>query len=356
MKNIKIGEDFIGDNYPTYFIADIAANHDGSIERAKKLITLAKENGANAVKFQHHNVKKYVSDLGFKNIGSKKSHQAKWKKSIFEIYKDAEVPRKWTSDLVDHCKKTGITFFTTPYDLDTLRYIAPYVPAIKIGSGDINWHEMLEESSKYEFPILIATGASNIQEVDNAVRILKKNTNQIILMQCNTNYTGLDGNFKHINLNVLKTYKTMYEDVILGLSDHTKGSITVLGSVALGAKVIEKHFTDDTKRDGPDHPFSMDPIEWKKMVDKTRILEFALGNTIKKVEDNEKETVVLQRRSIRVTRHLINGEKLTKDSIEFQRPCPKNAIDINEFKSIIGMEILKPIEKGDYLRKDHIKW
>jgi len=356
MIEFKIGKDLIGHNHPTYFIADIAANHDGDLERAKKLITLAKENGANAVKFQHHNVKKYVSDYGFKSLGSKKSHQSKWNKSIFEIYKDAEVPRNWTDELIGHCNKIGITFFTTPYDLDTLQYIAPLVPAIKIGSGDINWHEMLIQASKYDIPILMATGASNMQEVDDAVRIVNKNTKRIILMQCNTNYTGSDENFKYVNLNVLKTYKTIYKDLILGLSDHTRGAITVLGSIALGAKVIEKHFTDDTKRDGPDHPFSMDPSAWKKMVDDARILESSLGGYIKKVEANEKETIILQRRSIRVTRSLEIGEKISNNVIEYQRPCPLDAININESNSIIGKEISKPIENGDYLRKEHIKW
>ena len=356
MKEIKIGNDYVGDNHPTYFIADIAANHDGDLERAKMLISLAKKSGANAVKFQHHDVRKYVSDFGFKNIGGKKSHQATWEKSIFEVYKDAEVPRDWTNDLVDHCKKNDITFFTTPYDLDTLEFIAPYVPAIKIGSGDLNWHQMLDKASKLNIPILLASGASNIKEVNDAINIVKKNTEQVILMQCNTNYTASIENFKYINLNVLKTYKTMFDDVILGLSDHTKGSVTVLGSVALGAKVIEKHFTDDNNRSGPDHPFSMDPISWKKMVDKTRALELALGGTIKKVESNESETVILQRRSIRMINDLKIGDKITNEVFELQRPCPKDAININKIQSLIGKEICKSIDKGDYLRNEHIKW
>ena len=122
-KEIEIGNHTIGYNHPTYFIADIAANHDGSLERAKKLILLAKESGADAVKFQHHDVSKYVSDYGFKNLGNKFSHQSKWKKSIFEVYKDAEVPRNWTTELKEYCEKIDVTFFTTPYDLDTVDFI-----------------------------------------------------------------------------------------------------------------------------------------------------------------------------------------------------------------------------------------
>ena len=117
-KTIKIEKSIIGDSHPTYFIADIAANHDGDLNRAKDLIEIAKDAGADAAKFQHHDVRKYVSDSGFKSLGGKFSHQSKWDKSIFEVYKDAEVPKEWTEALRDHCKKVGIDFFSTPYDLD----------------------------------------------------------------------------------------------------------------------------------------------------------------------------------------------------------------------------------------------
>ena len=355
-KEIKIGKHTIGDIHPTYFIADIAANHDGEIDRAKLLIKLAKESGADAVKFQHHDVKKYVSDYGFKNLGGKFSHQSNWEKSIFEVYKDAEVPRSWTEELMSYCKKLDITFFTTPYDLDTVDYIDKYVPAFKIGSGDVAWFAMLKKIANTNKPVLFATGASTMQEVINAVNIISKINKNVILMQCNTNYTGSDENFKHINLNVLETYKTLFPDMILGLSDHTHGAVTVLGSVALGARVVEKHFTDDTKRKGPDHPFSMDPKSWRKMVDDTRLLESALGSHVKKVEDNEKETVVLQRRSIRLIVNKSAGEILALEDIQFQRPCPNDAISVNDIDTIIGKKLSKDIECGDCIRKEHIKW
>ena len=355
-KEIKIGEDLIGEKHPVYFIADIAANHDGSIDRAKSLIKLAKESGANAVKFQHHDVKKYVSDFGFKNLGAKFSHQTNWKKSIFEVYKEAEVPRSWTNELKDYCDNLGITFFTTPYDIDTVDFINEYVPAFKIGSGDVAWHDMLRKIAKTNKPVLFATGASTMQEVINAVNILTSINDNIILMQCNTNYTGKDENFQFINLNVLKTYNTLFPDLILGLSDHTHGGVTVLGSVALGAKVIEKHFTDDTNREGPDHPFSMDPISWRKMVDDTRLLESALGSTLKKVEENEKETVVLQRRAIRLIVDKFKGEIINFDDIQFQRPCPDDAISINDIDKIVGKELSCDIKNGDYLKINSILW
>ena len=355
-KQIKIGKHIIGQNQPTYFIADIAANHDGSLDRAKKLIDLAQEAGADAVKFQHHDVSKYVSDYGFKSLGGKFSHQSKWNKTIFEVYKDAEVPRSWTEDLKLHCEKREITFFTTPYDLDTVDFINEHVPAFKIGSGDVAWYAMLEKIAKTGKPVIFATGAANIYEVVKAVDIISSYTDNFILMQCNTNYTGSIENFKFINLNVLKTYAALYPDVILGLSDHTPGCVTVLGSVALGARVIEKHFTDDTKRDGPDHPFSMDPVTWKEMVDNTRLLEESLGSSIKKVEENEKETVILQRRAIRFISDVKKGDKIDLTKVQFQRPCPKDAISVNEIDKLVGKEINFDIVSGDYLRKEHIKW
>ncbi len=355
-KEIKIGKHLIGGNNPTYFIADIAANHDGDINRAKSLIKLAKDAGADAVKFQHHDVTKYVSDYGFKNLGGKFSHQSKWDKSIFEVYKDAEVPRSWTEELKEYCNKLDITFFTTPYDLDTVDYIDKFVPAFKIGSGDVAWHAMLKKIAKTNKPVLFATGAATMQEVIDAVNILTSINKNIILMQCNTNYTGKNENFRYINLNVLNTYKILFPDMILGLSDHTHGGVTVLGSVALGAKVIEKHFTDDTTRKGPDHPFSMDPKSWRKMVDDTRLLESAMGTSLKKVEDNEKETVILQRRSIRLITPKKAGEILTLKDVQFQRPCPSDAISVNQVDKIIGKELTIDKDNGDCIRKEDIRW
>jgi sialic acid synthase SpsE len=348
---IKLGKKIISENSPTYFIADIAANHDGDLQRAIKLISLAKKSGADAVKFQHHDVKKYVSDFGFKNLGNKLSHQKKWKKTIFEVYKDAEVPRKWTQTLIKHCKKIDITFMSTPYDLDTADYLNKYMQVFKIGSGDLAWDDMLIKIASKKKPFFIATGASSIKEVEHAVNILKKKKVPFCLMQCNTNYTGSIENFKFINLNVLKTYKKKFPKILLGLSDHTPGHETVLGSIVLGAKVIEKHFTDDTKRKGPDHPFSMDPQTWRLMVDSSRNLENALGDGIKKVEGNELQTVVLQRRATRAIKDLKKDQKIFRKDIEYQRPCPLHALTPNESKKIFGKKIKKNINNGDYLKK-----
>ena len=344
--NFKIGNNEINANSKTYFIADIAANHDGDLEKAKELIYMAKEAGANAAKFQHFKAKTIVSDYGFKNLGSKASHQKNWNKSVYEVYKDAEVPLDWTQTLYDTCQKADIDFFTSPYDINEIDFIDKYIPAYKVGSGDITFHEIIKKMASYNKPILLATGASNIEDVIHTMRTIEAINNNIVLMQCNTNYTANDENFKYIQLNVLKSYGLMFPNAILGLSDHTLGHTTVLGAVALGAKVIEKHFTDNNNLTGPDHKFSMNPVTWKEMIDRTRELEYALGDSIKKIEDNEKETAILQRRCLRATKNLKKGEIITPDMIEVLRPAPINSILPYEIDDIIGKELTNDIVQG----------
>lgn len=238
----------IGREYPTYFIADIASNHDGDLKRAIDLIYLAAESGADAAKFQHFQAETIVSDFGFKTMGSQQSHQAKWKKSVFEVYQEASVSLDWTAILKETCEKADIAFFTSPYSIDIVNHIDPYVPAYKIGSGDITWIEMVELIASKQKPYIIASGASTLDDVLRAVHAGLAINPLLCLMQCNTNYTASLENFKFIQLNVLKVYRQMFPDLVLGLSDHTPGLASVLGAVSLGARMIEKHFTDDINR------------------------------------------------------------------------------------------------------------
>jgi sialic acid synthase SpsE len=350
LRTLEIQGKKIGEHYPTYFIADIAANHDGDLQRAKDLIYLAAEAGADAAKFQHFQAETIVSDHGFKSLKTQQSHQAKWKSSVFNVYKAASVNLDWTETLKETCEKAGITFFTTPYALDLVDYLDAHVPAFKIGSGDITWLEMIERVASKQKPYFLATGAASADEVQRAVSAALAINPQFALMQCNTNYTASLGNFKYIQLNVLKTYRAMYPDLVLGLSDHTPGHATVLGAVALGARLIEKHFTDDINRVGPDHAFSMDPCTWREMVDRTRELENALGTGVKKVEDNERETVVVQRRSIRLARDMIEGEVIQKIDLEFLRPCPLDGLPPYRMIEVLGKKLRHAKTGGEHLR------
>ncbi|MBK7354699.1 MAG: N-acetylneuraminate synthase family protein [Propionivibrio sp.] len=347
---LEISGNRIGRDYPTYFIADIAANHDADLERAKALIYLAAEAGANAAKFQHFKAETIVSDRGFRDLGKQRSHQANWDKSVFEVYEAASLNLDWTEGLADTCNKAGIAFFTSPYAKDIVDHVDPYVPAYKIGSGDITWIEMIEYIASKQKPYLIASGASSIEDVYRAVNAgLAVNPN-LCLMQCNTNYTASFENFKYIHLNVLRVYREMYPDLVLGLSDHTPGHATALGAVALGARMIEKHFTENTSRNGPDHAFSMDPLSWRDMVDRVRELESALGVGIKRIENNEKDTVVLQRRAIRTVADVAAGSLLTPSHLTVLRPCPTDGIPPYRVGELLGKRIRRDIKAGDHLR------
>jgi sialic acid synthase SpsE len=345
----QIGTRTIGLNAPTYFIADVSANHDGSLERAKLLIRLAKEAGADAAKFQNFRAPKIVSDYGFKSLGGQQSHQSGWRKSVFEVYQDATIPFEWTPVLKEECDKVGIDYFSSPYDFDAIDMLDPYVPAYKIGSGEITWPEALERMARRGKPVILATGASDIGEVQRAVHAILAINPHLALLQCNTNYTGSLENIKYVNLRVLETYKVMFPDVVLGLSDHTPGHATVLGAVALGARMVEKHFTDDTTRIGPDHPFSMTPATWAEMVENTRRLERALGSGDKVVEENEKQTVVLQRRCLRAAREIKAGEVLDREMIDVLRPAPTHAILPYDIDKVIGSKAQCDIPAGKEL-------
>lgn len=355
MREIIIENKMIGINHPTYFIADLAANHDGDIERAKDLIYLCAEAGANAAKFQHFTADTIVSDVGFQSLSEQQSHQSKWKKSVFDVYKDASIDQDWTPVLKETCDKAGITFMTSPYSYELVDKVDDFLSAYKIGSGDITWLGIVEHIASKGKPVMLASGASTQDEVDIAMSTLLNHTDDVVLMQCNTNYTASLENFKFINLNVLKEYSRRYPDTILGLSDHTPGHTTVLGAVTLGARVIEKHFTDDTTREGPDHKFSMDFNAWKEMDDRTRELENSLGVEIKKVEDNEKETVVLQRRSIRVKQALKRGIVINRDHLEVLRPCPSDALQPYHMDEVIGKSLVNDIHEGECIYWNDLK-
>ena len=352
---LKFGNQTVGENHPVYFIADIAANHDGDLNRAKMLIHLAKESGADAAKFQNFKAPKIVSDFGFKNLGGQKSHQAKWQKSVFEVYQDASVPDRWSEELKEKKKKEGILYFSSPYDFESIDWLDQYIPVYKIGSGEIDWLESLERIASKQKPVLLATGAADMDDVTRAVETILKINPQLVLMQCNTNYTASLENFKYIHLRVLETYHRLWPDLILGLSDHTPGHATVLGAVALGAKVIEKHFTDDNERIGPDHKFAMNPKSWEEMVLNTRQLEAALGSPEKKINENEKETAVIQRRCLRAARDIKAGERLTRDMIDVLRPATPGALKPYEISAVIGKKVLSDLPYGKEITQQDLE-
>jgi sialic acid synthase SpsE len=327
-----------------YFIADIAANHDGSLDRALSLISAAKDAGADCAKFQHFRAGRIVSATGFDQVG-RLAHQRDWPESVVDAYVAASVPWEWTSQLAAHCREVGIDFMSTPYDVEALAHLLPYVSGIKIGSGDIDYQSLLGAAATSGKRIYLATGASSLFDVRRAVSMLTRC--DLVLMQCNTNYTGSLDNFDHLNLRALQALRLLAPvGTTMGLSDHTRGHVAVLGAVALGARVIEKHFTDSRARTGPDHAFSLTPTMWRWMVDDTDRLLRALGDGVKRVEENEREAQVVQRRSVYTTRALRKGEYITAADVISLRPAIPGAFTAWDEWARVGFTAARDIPAG----------
>ncbi len=340
-KEIKIGTRFIGQNHPVYLIAEIGANFDKSIDKAKRLIDAAKEAGADCAKFQTFSTNKIVSEGGFSRMKLKGIHGS-WGRSISEVFKDAEFPHEWHQEIADYCNKVGIDFSTSPYDFEAVDLCVKLdVPFIKIGSGDINWLEMLDYIGRKGKPIILATGDATMSEIDEAVRTIEATGNrEVVLMQCITNYPS---KIESANVNVLKTYQSAF-DILTGYSDHSPGPVVALASVVLGGCVIEKHFTLNKNDKGPDHPHSMNPEEFKLMVDYVREIERALGSSRKEVVAEEEETVFVQKRCLYAAKDLKKGQTVKSSDVDVLRP----ALGIPpKFKSIIiGKSLKNDVKQG----------
>ena len=341
-KEIKINNHTLNSTSDVYFIAEIGANFDGSIDRAKQLCLLAKQSGANCAKFQSFKSEKIVSDIGFSKMKINGVHGT-WDKSIGDTFKEVEFPREWHKQVKDYCDSIQIDFSTSPYDFEAVKLCEELdLPFIKVGSGEITWLEMIERVAKTMKPIFLATGDATLSEIDEAIRTIYNTGNKdVVLMQCITNYPSM---IESANINVLDTYRSAF-NILTGYSDHSPGDLVILGAVAKGAIVVEKHFTDDKTRKGPDHPHSMIPEEFKEMVNKTKLLRKALGSSSKFVVDEERETVYVQRRGLYAKKDILRGESFTLENTHELRPAlgilPKYK------NSIIGATSKKKILKGE---------
>ena len=304
---------------------------------------MAKECGADCAKFQCFSAPKIVSKEAFDRL--KVGFQSKWKKSVYEVYQGAEFPREWHDELFQYAEKQGIHFMSAPYDYEAVDIVDNLgVPALKIGSGDITWLEILDYIAKKGKPVILGTGSSTISEVEEAVKTIRNaGNNDIILLQCVTNYPS---KFESANIRAMKTMGETF-DCLVGYSDHTPGSIVPLGAVALGGCVIEKHFTDDKTRQGPDHPFAMDGKDFKEMVDGIRTLEQALGSPVKDLYVEEQETVIIQRRCLRAAKDLNKGDVVTEEMIEVLRPSDQNGLSPKYKNILVGRTLKEDLKKGE---------
>jgi sialic acid synthase SpsE len=347
MRPIRIGDRWAGPGHPAYVIAEIGSNFDGDLAQAKQLADLAKECGADAAKFQSFRADQIVSRTGFR---VKCSFQANWDRPVYDVYRDAEFPRPWHRELAYHCRAIGIDFFSSPYDRDAVDLLCELdVPAIKIGSGDITHFGLLRHIAHTGKPLILGTGASTLGEVEETVDLLRGEGNdQIILLQCVTQYPSP---IDQANIRAMQTLAQAF-DLPVGYSDHAPGLTVPLGAVALGACVIEKHFTCDKTRRGPDHPHALDPGEMKEMVRQIRLLEQALGSTVKRVEPCESETIVLQRRCLFAATGIRAGQAIAADDVIALRPMI--GIPPKFLPLVIGRLAQCDIPAGEPITWDHV--
>ena len=313
---VKIGNRLIGDAEPCFIIAEAGVNHNGSVEMAKKLVDTAKEAGADAVKFQT-----FKAD----NIVIKNAEKAEYQKettgaeeSQYEMIKKLELTEYDFRELADYAKEKDILFLSSPFDKESGDLLDEInVPAFKIGSGEITNFPLLKYIAKKEKPIILSTGMSTLGEIEDAIKIVRnEGVEDVILLHCVSNYPA---RIEDLNLRAMETLKQAFK-IPVGFSDHTLGITGSITAVALGACVIEKHFTLDKKLPGPDHKASLEPYELKEMIKAIKDVEKALGNGIKRPAKDEEEIKKVARRSIVAKVDIPEGTIITENMLGVKRP------------------------------------
>lgn len=342
MKNIK---QLLDNNKKIFFIAEAGVNHNGSIKIAKKLIDIAVKTGADAVKFQT-----FLCDELLTKNAKKMSHQKKSNSKIsqFDLLKKLELSHHQLKKLQNYCKRKKIIFFSTAFDNKSLIFLNKLnIPIFKVPSSEINNYPYLKLLAGFKKPIILSTGMSYEKEVKEAIKILVKNgtrKSNIILLHCTSQYPS---KFSDLNLNAIKTLKNKFKCSV-GYSDHSPGVIAPIAAVAMGARVIEKHFTISKKMIGPDHISSLNPVELKDVILSIRKLETSFGNGIKKPTNSEKENRLLGRKSIVAYKDIKIGEKFSEKNITTKRPG--TGISPVKFFTFIGKKSKKNYKKDDFIK------
>jgi len=327
----------IGAGSPVYVIAEIGSNHDGDLNRAKMLIQKAKEAGANAAKFQSFQVHTLINNKYLSN--------GHWEKDpSWDTLERLTVPEEWHKQLQNEADRVGIDFLSTPFDLERLDLLINLqIPAIKIASGDLTYHELIKASGSSERPVFLSTGHATLGEVESALKVLwESGCKDIVLLHCESVYPAT---FEDVNLQAMCSMQHGFQ-VLVGYSDHTPGSTVPIGAVALGACVIEKHFTDDNDRKGPDHSFALNADDFSSMVRQIRELEIALPGGAKLPRPSEKEERVMARRALYAKRNISSGESLRRDMVNIVRHCYPEGISADKWKWVDGRIVNSDIEEN----------
>jgi len=337
-------------NNKVLIIAEAGVNHNGSYENAKKLILAGAEAGVDYVKFQTFKASKLVSRDAEKAEYQKRNTNDE-STSQFEMLKKLEMPENWHHDLIKYAETLGVKFLSTGFDEETIDFLDSInIDLFKIPSGEITNKPFLEHIAKKKKPIIISTGMANLLEVRSAIEVLQDNgtqKNSITILHCNTEYPTpmLD-----VNLKAMLALKNEFK-VNIGYSDHTLGIEVPIAAVALGAKVIEKHFTLDKNLEGPDHKASLDPFELKHMVNSIRNIEKALsGSGIKEPSDSEIKNIQIARKSIHINKPLEKGHILKKEDLIMMRPG--DGISPMDIDLYLNKQIATDLPEGHKMSKN----
>jgi len=329
-----------------FIIAEAGVNHNGDINLAYKLIDIAKEARVDAIKFQTFKTEKMITK--YADLASYQKKNLNTKESQYEMIKKLELSYKDFKKLKNYCDKIKIIFLSTPDEECSLNFLVDElnIPIIKIGSGEVTNLPYLRKIASKNKPLILSTGMANLGEIERAIDTIRlvNSKVKISLLHCTTNYPS---SFEEVNLKAMQTLVAAFK-LPVGYSDHTLGIEVPVAAVAMGAKIIEKHFTLDKNMKGPDHKASLEPYELKNMVVSIRNIKKALGNGIKKPSNSEKKNIKIVRGSIVASCNIKKGDVFTKNNISVKRPG--TGISPIRWDEIIGKKAVKKFEKDEFIQ------
>lgn len=337
-KNIKIGNRWIGEDYPPFVIAEIGINHEGNLEKAKKMVADAHKAGAECVKFQCH----VIEDEMVRNDVI----PANAKESIWDIMKRCALTEEEDMELKSYVEKLGMIYLSTPFSRAAANRLEKMgVAAYKIGSGECNNYPLVEHIASFGKPIILSTGMNNLESIARSVDIFKKARVDYAILHCTSMYPTP---YRMVRLGALLELKKHFPEAVVGLSDHSLGNYTCFAAVALGASILENHFTSNKNWPGPDVPLSINPLELKDLIKGSRAVYEASGGS-KNILEEEQPTINFAYACVVTTKNIKKGERFTKDNIWVKRPGT-GEIKAKDYSKILNKKAQKDIKKDTQLK------
>jgi N-acetylneuraminate synthase/sialic acid synthase len=348
MRSLNLDGTLISDDTPPFVIAEVGHNHQGSLDKALQLIRAAAASGATAVKLQKRNNKKLFTTEAYNEPYNSENAFG----STYGLHRDfLEFGFEEYRQCIDESKKLGITFFATAFDFESADFLNELdMPIFKIASGDLRTLPLLKYIAKLNKPMIISTGGASFENIDTAVRTIRKFHNEFAILQCTASYPA---GFEQLNLNVIKKLREIYPENIIGYSGHENGIAIPVVAYALGARVIEKHFTLNRTLKGTDHAFSLEPQGLQKMVRDLNRAAVALGDGVKKVYETELAPLRKMGKMIVASKNLPIGHLITETDLEFR--SPSDGLSPELYEEIIGKIIKSPVNQYAPIQYDNLQ-